>query len=231
MAMECTGVLERMSVPGAVAMAVTVGEHERDSRRGAPNMPVVAVPVSVARPESSVVARAMPVRVPAMVRVAGRMHDVRRVGMCDGEKRKDGPEREPRGAIAALVPCVVPASCFRHARNGDQDEHGERRETHRPPSPAQSPGRAVSRVRVVHLTFPAFPSLHSGPLRAGVKPQSGGGQVPVRAARHQPRRAPGKRPTTSTLRALTLMTSRSGFATVRDGSPGSSKYMSLTMRR
>ena len=58
-----------------------------------------------------------------------------------------------------------------------------------------------------------------------------GGQPPVRAARHQPRSAPGKRPTTSTLSALTLITSRSGFATASAGSPASSKYMSLTIRR
>ena len=74
--MECPGVLERMSVPRAVAVAVPVGEPERGVGRVAADVPVMAAAIPVPVGERSVVVvvvvgRRMVVHVRAVM--AGRM--------------------------------------------------------------------------------------------------------------------------------------------------------------
>ena len=102
---------------------------------------------------------------------------------------------------------------------------------------------SMMQLHAVSITVPPFarpwkkPCGRTGSVQVGAAAAAGyegglraEGQPPVKAVRHLPRSAPGKRPTPSTLRALTLMTSRRGLATARAGLSGSSKYMSLTIR-
>lgn len=169
------------------------------------------------------------------------MGDRRGMGVRDSEKRDEGSEREPRGLIPAALPVVVPPSRLGGAREGEGcSERKGREPDHRPSTSKTFSIREPKLACDVHQTLPHPDFAHCGLLSTRVKTAMPDGrkecdecegQPPVKAARHHPSSAPGKRPTTSRLRALTLMTSRSGFATARAGSPGSSKYMSLTMRR
>ena len=150
-AVECARVLERMRVPFSDSVPVTVGEHERGVSRAVADMSMKAVAVSVARPIPPEVGRAMAVREPAMVAVAGRMNHAGRVGVRDGQERQNRPEREPGGRIAAMVSTVVPAARVRRRGGG---EHGRkkrnRRQPHRTALAAQPTGRRPTFAHRVH---------------------------------------------------------------------------------
>ena len=246
---------EGMNMPCAVPVPMPVGPGKRRRTRGPAVVPAISGLVPVAATVEPVVharrtVMPIPMRMPwralhgrpvPMATVARRMGDRRGVGVCDSEKRQERSEREPRGLISAALPVKVPPSRLGGARDGEGcSERKGREPDHRPSTSKTLSIRAPKVVCDVHHTLPHPGFANCALLRARVKAAMPGGrregdecegQPPVKAARHHPRSAPGKRPTTSTLRALTLMTSRSGFATARAGSPGSSKYMSLTMRR
>ena len=156
------------------------------------------------------------------------------MSMGNGEERHERAEREPRDRIAAPVPVMVPPARLRTTGKDKRGCENETRQPRRTSPPTSSSGHVPANVCSAHHAPSRSAVSHFELPRRGVKRETAGrsrDQPPVRAARHQPSSAPGKRPTTRTLSAFTLMTSRRGFATTRAGSPGSSKYMSLTMRR
>ena len=229
-----TGALVPVAV-GKVPLAESVMPVSVDTA-GVAVIPVGARVESVRVEVQSVGVPVMSVGVPRVVRPGSR----RGVGMGNREEGDQRAEREPRNCIAAAaVPAMVPPPRLRGAGKEEHGRKSEYRKPHRASLPTETSGRAAANVCNFHHTPSRSAASHSDLPRAGVKalmprlvPETRRreGQPPVKAVRHLPRSAPGKRPTPSTLRALTLMTSRRGLATARAGLSGSSKYMSLTIR-
>ena len=192
-AMECARVLKRMDVPGAVAVPVAVGAYEWGVGRAAVRGPVVSVAMQGAMPVPSMVVRAMAVRVPAVV--TGRMTERRRVRVHDGEERQQGPEREPCGFLATMMPAVVPPA---RLRGGGNQQHGghqrDSRKAHCAPRAARPAGQSRP---VVHRSLPQL----LGRILTLLAPVSSTERAVRVAERRTAARHPGDPPPPATIRS------------------------------